>query len=61
MEQAVRFLDDYLVGDTYFKVLYPEHNLDRTRNQLALAKDMHAHLDQMRDIVLAIANGKEPV
>ena len=57
MEQTVRFLDDYLLGDTYFKVLYPEHNLDRTRNQLALAKDMHAHLDEMRSIVLSIAKG----
>ena len=57
MEQTVRFLDDYLVGDLYFKVLYPEHNLDRARNQLALAKDMRAHLDEMRSIVLSIAKG----
>ena len=59
MEQTVRFLDDYLVGDTYFKLLYPEHNLVRTRNQLALAKDMLAHIDQMRRIVLDIAAREE--
>lgn len=26
----MRFLTDYLSGDTYFKIAYPEHNLDRT-------------------------------
>ncbi|MCF0235971.1 MAG: aminoglycoside phosphotransferase, partial [Bacteroidaceae bacterium] len=34
--QTVRFFADYLNGDTYFKVQYPEHNLDRARNQLRL-------------------------
>ncbi|MCU0346828.1 MAG: aminoglycoside phosphotransferase family protein [Saprospiraceae bacterium] len=34
--QAVRFIGDYLVGDTYYKVKYPTHNLVRGRNQLAL-------------------------
>src|SRR5690606_8611137 len=28
--QAVRFLTDYLEGDTYYKIHYPEHNLVRT-------------------------------
>ncbi len=35
-EQAIRFLTDYLQGDTYYKVSHPTHNLDRARNQLAL-------------------------
>ena len=34
MMQAVRFLTDYLNGDTYYKIAYPQHNLVRTRNQL---------------------------
>ena len=34
MMQAVRFLADYLNGDTYYKINYPEHKLVRTRNQL---------------------------
>ncbi|MCF8247931.1 MAG: aminoglycoside phosphotransferase family protein [Saprospiraceae bacterium] len=34
--QAVRFIGDFLVGDTYYKVKYPKHNLVRGRNQLAL-------------------------
>lgn len=38
--QAVRFLGDYLNGDTYYKVKYPQHNLVRARNQLALFGQM---------------------
>lgn len=34
--QSIRFLTDYLSGDPYYKVLYPEHNLVRTRAQSAL-------------------------
>ena len=34
--QAVRFFADYINGDTYYKIKYPEHNLVRTRNQVAL-------------------------
>jgi hypothetical protein len=35
-EQALRFLTDWLAGDVYYKIQYAEHNLVRTRNQLAL-------------------------
>lgn len=35
--QAVRFFADYINGDTYYKIKYPEHNLVRTRNQVALS------------------------
>lgn len=35
-EQALRFLTDWLAGDVYYKIDYPEHNLVRARNQLAL-------------------------
>ena len=50
-ELAVRFLDDYIRGDPYFKILYPEHNLVRTRCQIALAKDMLRKMDQMDGII----------
>ena len=50
-ELAVRFLDDYIQGSPYFKINYPEHNLVRTRNQIALAKDMQKKLPQMEQIV----------
>ena len=50
-ELATRFLADYLDGDLYFKINAPDHNLVRTRCQIALAKDMQKHLPQMEEIV----------
>lgn len=50
-ELSTRFLDDYILGSPYFKIRYPEHNLVRTRCQIALAKDMLKHLDEMQAIV----------
>ena len=40
LENAVRFLTDYLNGDTYYHIDRPEHNLDRTRTQMALTEEM---------------------
>ncbi|KXH85050.1 phosphotransferase enzyme family protein [Chryseobacterium kwangjuense] len=42
--QAVRFLTDYLNGSTYYATKHPEHNLDRTRNQLELLKSLRTYL-----------------
>lgn len=42
-EQALRFLTDYLAGDTYYKIRYAEHNLVRARNQLALFREVERH------------------
>ena len=50
-ELATRFLADYLDGDLYFKVCSAEHNLERTRCQIALAKDMLKKMPQMEAIV----------
>ena len=52
-ELATRFLADYIDGNKYFKVYYPEHNLVRTRCQIALAKDMLKKMDQMDAIAKA--------
>jgi aminoglycoside phosphotransferase (APT) family kinase protein len=41
-EQALRFLGDYLAGDTYYKIRYPDHNLVRARNQIALLQALSA-------------------
>ncbi len=58
-ELAVRFLDDYLRGDPYFKTNYEKHNLVRTRCQIALARDMLEKLPQMDAIVFdCIARAK---
>lgn len=51
LEQVVRFLDDYLTGDKYFKTEYPGHNLVRTNCQCALARDIEGKLPQMQQIV----------
>ena len=53
LECGMRFLGDYINGDTYFKVSYPEHNLVRARTQLALVEDIERKLPQMKAIVSA--------
>jgi len=50
-ECGVRFLTDYLCGDTYFKIDYPEHNLVRARNQFKMVEEIERVLPQMEAIV----------
>lgn len=50
-ELACRFLADYYNDDKYFITLYPEHNLDRARNQTILLEDI---LNKRYDIENAI-------
>ena len=50
LECGVRFLTDYLNGDTYFKVHREKHNLDRCRNQFKLVADIENKLSQMNEI-----------
>lgn len=52
--QTVRFLTDYLNGDTYYKIAYPEHNLVRTRAQLKLLTEIDAHFSEMQEIINTI-------
>lgn len=49
-ECGMRFLTDYLNGDTYFRIAYPEHNLDRCRNQFKLVEDIEKNMDKMKAI-----------
>ena len=49
--QAVRFFTDYINGDTYYKIRYPDHNLVRTRNQIALFKSALSKREQMERII----------
>lgn len=53
-ELAMRFLGDYLNGDVYFGVAYPTHNLVRARTQIALAKDLLLHMDELSKITQEI-------
>lgn len=50
-ECGIRFLTDYLNGDTYFKIHREHHNLDRARTQFKLVSDMESKTDSMKKIV----------
>ena len=51
LECGMRFLTDYLQGDTYFKTQYPTHNLVRARTQFKLVQDMEQQFEAMQAIV----------
>ena len=51
LECGIRFLADYLNGDTYFRTHYKGQNLDRARTQLKLVADMESKWDTMMQIV----------
>jgi Ser/Thr protein kinase RdoA (MazF antagonist) len=50
-EQVLRFLMDYIDGDKYYKIAYPEHNLVRTHAQYKLLQSMERQYDKMREII----------
>lgn len=49
--QCARFLTDYINGDVYYKIKYPEHNLDRAKNQLALFNSVCSHEEEMKNFI----------
>ena len=51
LECGIRFLTDYLEGDTYFKIHRDGQNLDRCRTQFKLVRDMEARWDEMAAVV----------
>ena len=51
LECGIRFLTDYLEGDTYFHIHREGQNLDRCRTQFKLVADMEAHWDEMQAVV----------
>lgn len=50
LETGIRFLTDYLNGDTYFRIHYPTHNLDRAKNQFRLVESMEEKMSEMNKI-----------
>jgi len=54
VECGMRFLTDYLSGDTYFATKYEGHNLVRCRTQIRLASEMEAQFDKMSEIIANI-------
>ncbi|MDD4125252.1 MAG: aminoglycoside phosphotransferase family protein [Eubacteriales bacterium] len=51
LECGVRFLTDYLEGDTYFRIKHPRHNLVRCRTQFKLVSDMEIQWDKIKNAV----------
>jgi len=51
LEIGIRFLTDYLAGDTYFKIKRERHNLERARTQLRLVTSIEVREDAMNAIV----------
>lgn len=49
--QCVRFLADYINGDTYYKIQYPDHNLVRTRAQFKLLQSVEDKAGEMRAFI----------
>ena len=49
--QCVRFLADYINGDTYYKTKYPEHNLVRTKAQFKLLQSVEEHTPEMQEFI----------
>lgn len=53
-EQVLRFLMDYIDGDTYYKIKYPEHNLVRTKAQYKLLCSMEEQYEEMCGFVASL-------
>ncbi|MDO4962519.1 MAG: phosphotransferase [bacterium] len=49
LELAMRFLNDYINGDTYFKTVKDKHNLIRARNQLKLLSDIQSKMEYINN------------
>ena len=49
--QTVRFLADYINGDTYYKTQYPEHNFVRSKAQFKLLQSVEAHQAEMQAFI----------
>jgi len=56
LEQGIRFLQDYLNGNKYYKTSYRKQNLVRSRNQLHLAKQVEKKREKMNNIILTYFN-----
>ncbi len=52
--QTIRFLTDYLEGDTYYKIKHPTHNLQRSYAQFKLLQSIEAHEKEMSDFIAGL-------
>ncbi|WP_343701894.1 aminoglycoside phosphotransferase family protein [Chitinophaga sp.] len=49
--QGIRFLTDYLNGDVYYPIKYPEHNYNRAMNQLTLLERLIEKEDKLQQVI----------
>ncbi|MRG45983.1 phosphotransferase [Chitinophaga sp. SYP-B3965] len=49
--QGVRFLTDYLNGDVYYPIKYPEHNYNRAKNQLVLLEKLLEKEEKLQAVI----------
>ncbi len=56
LELAMRFLNGYINGDTYFKIRYSKHNLDRARTQIKLVEDIEKNMDYINSYIIKSYN-----
>ncbi len=49
--QGLRFLTDYLNDDTYYQINYPEQNLMRAKNQMALLQDLESKQEKFKAFI----------
>lgn len=56
IECGMRFLEDYLRGDVYFHIAYPEHNLIRARTQIYQAHDILNNIDKLKEITKEVTS-----
>jgi hypothetical protein len=52
--QVTRFLADYLNGDTYYKIVHPVHNLQRTKAQFKLLQSIEANYSEMQEYIATL-------
>ncbi len=52
LETGIRFLTDYILGDVYFNIRYPEQNLHRAKTQFKLVRDM----EEKKELLMNMAN-----
>ena len=57
---GIRFLTDYLAGDTYFRTAYDDHNLVRCRTQFKMVESMEAQAAEYESIVRRYASSVSP-
>lgn len=57
--QTVRFLTDYINGDTYYRIEDPQHNLRRTLAQMELLNDIDRHMSEMNAFIKSLPDNQQ--